>query len=141
MKHFEELNYYERLNIPHDATQEQLRRAYRELAAVYHPDSNLYNETIPNALKSEHLLIFKLATEAYNVLSNPKRRADFDKSLAINQQIPKQRASCSTRLEAQPVNVKMQIMDSRLVRKPRVIRRVTWRHPFKRLLGHLIRHR
>ncbi|MGQ9539958.1 MAG: J domain-containing protein [Armatimonadota bacterium] len=62
-------DYYEVLGVPPNATDEQIRRRFRELARKYHPDVN----RSPDA---EHR--FKEITEAYRVLSSPSLRADYD---------------------------------------------------------------
>lgn len=62
-------DYYEVLGVPPNATEEQIRRRFRELARRYHPDVN----RSPDA---EHR--FKEITEAYRVLSSPSLRADYD---------------------------------------------------------------
>lgn len=62
-------DYYEVLGVPPHATDEQIRRRFRELARKYHPDVN----RSPDA---EHR--FKEITEAYRVLSSPSLRADYD---------------------------------------------------------------
>ncbi|MGQ9486641.1 MAG: J domain-containing protein [Armatimonadota bacterium] len=62
-------DYYEVLGVPPNATNEQIRRRFRELARKYHPDVN----RSPDA---EHR--FKEITEAYRVLSSPSLRADYD---------------------------------------------------------------
>lgn len=62
-------DYYEVLGVSPTATDEQIRRRFRELARKYHPDVN----RSPDA---EHR--FKQITEAYRVLSTPSLRADYD---------------------------------------------------------------
>ncbi len=62
-------DYYEVLGVPPHASDEQIRRRFRELARKYHPDVN----RSPDA---EHR--FKEITEAYRVLSSPSLRADYD---------------------------------------------------------------
>lgn len=62
-------DYYEVLGVSPQATDEQIRRRFRELARKYHPDVN----RSPDA---EHR--FKEITEAYRVLSSPSLRADYD---------------------------------------------------------------
>jgi curved DNA-binding protein CbpA len=65
-------DYYQLLEIPPDATLAQIKRAYRRLARKYHPDMNNGD---PQA--AEH---FKLITEAYEVLSDPAQRQNYDRT-------------------------------------------------------------
>ncbi|MDJ0521524.1 MAG: molecular chaperone DnaJ [Planctomycetota bacterium] len=64
-------DYYEVLGVARDADDKQLKTAYRRLALKYHPDKNEGDE------KAEEL--FKEASEAYEVLSNPDKRARYDR--------------------------------------------------------------
>ena len=64
-------DYYAILGVPKDATQEEIKRAYRELAKKYHPDKNRGDP------KAEER--FKEINEAYAVLSDPKKRAEYDR--------------------------------------------------------------
>ncbi len=63
-------DYYEILGLKKDASQEEIKRAFRRLARKYHPDLN------PGDKTSEQR--FKEINEAYEVLSDPKKRADYD---------------------------------------------------------------
>src|SRR5687768_8487280 len=63
-------DYYEVLGVNRDATEEDLKKAYRRLAMKWHPDRNPDN---PRA--EEH---FKEAKEAYEVLTEPGKRAAYD---------------------------------------------------------------
>lgn len=64
-------DYYEILGVPRDATPEDIKRAYRRLAKQYHPD---VNKDDPNANEK-----FKEINEAYEVLSDPNKRAQYDR--------------------------------------------------------------
>lgn len=70
----EERDYYGILGVPEGASFEEIRSAFRRLALRYHPDKNPND---PTALEK-----FRLITEAYSVLSDPARRAEYDRKLA-----------------------------------------------------------
>jgi molecular chaperone DnaJ len=63
-------DYYEILGVDKSASQDDIRDAYRRLALKYHPDRN------PGDKEAEEK--FKEATEAYEVLSNDEKRAQYD---------------------------------------------------------------
>ncbi|MEW5876829.1 MAG: molecular chaperone DnaJ [Acidobacteriota bacterium] len=64
-------DYYEVLGVSRNATQEEIKKAYRQLALKYHPDRN------PGNKEAEEK--FKEAAEAYAVLSDPEKRAHYDR--------------------------------------------------------------
>ena len=63
-------DYYEILGISRDATEDDIKKAYRKLALKHHPDRN------PESKEAEEK--FKEASEAYQVLSDPQKRATYD---------------------------------------------------------------
>ena len=67
----EKRDYYEVLGVSRNATEEELKKAYRQLALKYHPDRN------PDDKEAEEK--FKEAAEAYEVLSNADKRARYDR--------------------------------------------------------------
>ena len=66
----EKRDYYEVLEVTKDATVEVIKKAYRKKAIQFHPDKN------PDDKVAEEK--FKEAAEAYDVLSNPDKRARYD---------------------------------------------------------------
>jgi molecular chaperone DnaJ len=64
-------DYYEILGVSRDATESELKSAYRKLAHKYHPDKN------PGNKEAEER--FKQASEAYAVLSDSQKRAQYDR--------------------------------------------------------------
>ena len=66
----EKRDYYEVLGVEKNATADQIKKAYRKKAIQYHPDKN------PGDKEAEEK--FKEAAEAYDVLSNPDKRARYD---------------------------------------------------------------
>jgi len=63
-------DFYEILGVNRDASNEDIKKAYRKLAMKYHPDRN------PDNPKAESL--FKEAKEAYEILSDEQKRAAYD---------------------------------------------------------------
>jgi molecular chaperone DnaJ len=62
---------YEVLGVGREASQEEIKKAYRKLALKYHPDRN------PGDKAAEER--FKEASAAYQILGDPERRAQFDR--------------------------------------------------------------
>jgi len=64
---------YKLLGVPREATQDDIRKAHRELVRRYHPDTNPSNHS-----SEEH---FKEVQRAYEVLSDPEKRREYDRRL------------------------------------------------------------
>ncbi len=64
-------DYYEVLGLKREATEQEVKSAYRKLAVKYHPDKN------PGDKEAEEK--FKEAAEAYSVLSDPEKRDRYDR--------------------------------------------------------------
>lgn len=66
-------NYYDILGIEPNATQTEIKKAYRKLSVKFHPDKNNGDTFLAE--------MFKNINEAYEVLSNPTKRKDYDITL------------------------------------------------------------
>ncbi|MEW9554766.1 molecular chaperone DnaJ [Nonomuraea sp. NPDC050783] len=74
-KDYLEKDYYAVLGVPKTATADEIKKAYRKLARQYHPDSN-QGDTAKEAK-------FKEVSEAYDVLSDTKRRKEYDEARTL----------------------------------------------------------
>lgn len=63
-------DYYEILGVERNASEDDIKKAYRKLAMKYHPDKN------PGDKSAEEK--FREATEAYEILKDPQRRSQYD---------------------------------------------------------------
>ncbi len=63
--------FYTVLGVARDATDDEIKRAYRKLAMTYHPDRNNGSQAAEDK--------FKEITEAYDVLRDPSKRAVYDR--------------------------------------------------------------
>jgi len=70
IKDYLEKDYYKVLGVAKDADASSIKKAYRKLAKDLHPDTNSGDKNIEER--------FKEVSEAYDVLSDPKRRAEYD---------------------------------------------------------------
>jgi hypothetical protein len=67
-------NFFDRLGITENATDEEIKTAFREMAKIWHPDKN--------ANSDESVEAFKLINEAYSTLSNPEKRNKYKDTLS-----------------------------------------------------------
>jgi molecular chaperone DnaJ len=74
-KDFLEKDYYKTLGVAKGASADEIKKSYRKLARKYHPDAN---EGDPKAEER-----FKEISEAYNVLSDEKRRKEYDEARTL----------------------------------------------------------
>jgi Ca-activated chloride channel homolog len=72
MKPMTDISLYDRLGLPRDASQDEIRHAYRQLVMRLHPDTNVH--------KGETALFIDIQ-QAYDRLSNPHEKAEYDNSL------------------------------------------------------------
>ncbi|CCW67078.1 unnamed protein product [Phytomonas sp. Hart1] len=69
------MNYYDVLGVHHDATVEEIRRHYKQKALELHPDR------VGRAQSLEEMELFKVITEAHEVLMDPEKRSKYDSEL------------------------------------------------------------
>lgn len=80
--------YYELLGVPPEASKEEIKAAYKEIARIFHPDSHFYDDiltsagmgggTVTNSKVHTDDETFKQITAAYNILTNDTERARYD---------------------------------------------------------------
>jgi hypothetical protein len=75
-----ELDHYQALGIPQEASAAAVKKAYFQAAKRYHPDT--LGRLDLGDIKREAAEVFSLIAKAYDVLSDPKRRQDYDLALA-----------------------------------------------------------
>ncbi|MFJ8214815.1 molecular chaperone DnaJ [Streptomyces sp. NPDC096033] len=74
-KDFVEKDYYKVLGVPKDATEAEIKKAYRKLAREYHPDANKGDASAEER--------FKEISEANDILGDAKKRKEYDEARAL----------------------------------------------------------
>ncbi|MEV8530797.1 molecular chaperone DnaJ [Streptomyces sp. NPDC051211] len=74
-KDFVEKDYYKVLGVPKDATEAEIKKAYRKLAREFHPDANKGDVSAEER--------FKEISEANDILGDPKKRKEYDEARAL----------------------------------------------------------
>jgi molecular chaperone DnaJ len=87
-KDFLEKDYYKTLGVAKGASADEIKKSYRKLARKYHPDAN------EGDAKAEER--FKEISEAYNVLSDDKRRKEYDEARTLFGRGPRMPGSAGT---------------------------------------------
>lgn len=70
-------NHYELLGVKPTASAQDIRRAYRELSKLYHPDTT----ELSSAISTQK---FQALNEAYGILSNPEQRLTYDQKIGYS---------------------------------------------------------
>ena len=63
-------DYYKILGVDKNATESEIKKAYKKLAIKYHPDKNLNNKEAEEK--------FKIISDAYSILSDKDKRLKYD---------------------------------------------------------------
>lgn len=87
------MTYYDVLNVPCDATEEEIKTAYRNMLKAFHPDYYTGDKAFAENMT-------RRIVEAYSVLRNPTQRRRYDDTLSIN------KGSCKSGAESTSSNTK-----------------------------------
>ncbi|WP_299403610.1 J domain-containing protein [Acaryochloris sp. IP29b_bin.148] len=97
------LNYYQLLDLKPEASSDEIRCAYRLKSKVYHPDTTTLAQEV--AIQK-----FQLLKQAYDTLSNPELRQNYDYQLGLSTSkgcIPR----AATHLKSQPISSLIEIQE------------------------------
>ncbi|MEK7238462.1 MAG: DUF4388 domain-containing protein, partial [Nitrospirota bacterium] len=75
------LGYYEVLGVGKDASSEEIKKAYYKLSKEFHPDKHFYFPA--HDIKGKLMKILFYTTEAYETLSHPGKRVEYNVSLSL----------------------------------------------------------
>jgi curved DNA-binding protein CbpA len=100
------LSYYGVLGVPESAEKKQIRAAYFALSKAFHPDSMFRKEL--GSFKAKMTTVFQALTEAYETLSKPKARDEYDRYLRSTRSVrDAERALATEEVAAADVNVEV----------------------------------
>jgi molecular chaperone DnaJ len=118
-------NHYQTLEISHKSTPDEIKMAYRRLAKQFHPDRQ-------NGIASHEKIV--AINAAYEILSDPQRRADYDSQLSLNS--PERRAQRTATAQANYHRYKEAQQDDEAQVKQWYNKTYS---PINRLIGQIIR--
>ncbi len=78
-KEIESMNYYQILDLPRDAAQKEIKKAYFEMARKYHPDR--FDRDLPKDVRGMVEEVFGHITGAFQTLNNEKEKQEYDEKL------------------------------------------------------------
>ncbi|MDY7102556.1 MAG: J domain-containing protein [Actinomycetota bacterium] len=93
------MTHYEVLGVSRSAGKDEIRRAYVTLARTYHPDFHTSDDA---ATKAESERRMQALNQAWEVLSDPTRRRNYDLELAVSDPAPRSGKSNGARRTNQP---------------------------------------
>ncbi|KAK8919461.1 Chaperone protein dnaJ 72 [Platanthera zijinensis] len=86
------MDHYKTLGLSRVATKEEIKEAFRRSALNFHPDRHAQSS---EALRHRSIIRFKQASEAYEVLIDDRKRADYDSGLRQRERFGKWSAGAS----------------------------------------------
>lgn len=125
MEHF--TDYYETLHIASDSTASQIKKAYRKLCKIHHPDKKLGQQQQEACPRESVAYDFKRLQEAYEVLSCEENRASYDTAYTLfadeKERIAKEAAKERAKMEAERAKERATMEEKRAKDERRRVRR------------------
>ncbi len=79
----ETLGYYEILGVEKEASTEEIKKSYYSVSKQFHPDRRFYLPPQDTDIKRKLIKILSYITDAYEILSDPEKRKEYDKTLPL----------------------------------------------------------